>query len=81
MKGPLLDDIAEPKDENWRESHEVETSQKLEDCSTGIRYPSDIWFLIAKHIPPECVCKFALICKDAYRVCLTVHFWKDLLKR
>jgi hypothetical protein len=47
----------------------------------GIRYPADIWFLIAKYIPPEGLCKFSLICRDAYRVLLSVQFWKELNKR
>jgi len=89
FEGKLLEDIVESEDENKKEplldhtknqeiKHNKNDSKK---CSTGIRYPPDIWFLIAKYIPPECLCTFSLICKDAYKVCLSVHFWKDLLKQ
>ncbi len=55
---------------------------KLKDKLTGgIVYPSDLWFLIATYIPPEDLSRFALICKDAYRVILSVHFWKQLCAR
>ena len=75
----------------------IESDEEIEeDCGTrnrkvkqkkavkeegGIKYPADIWFLIAKYIPPEGLCKFALICRDAYRVLLSVQFWKELNKR
>ena len=44
-------------------------------------YPSDVWFLIARYIPPEDLSKFALICKDAYQVILSVQFWKQLCQK
>lgn len=47
----------------------------------GALYPSDLWFLIARYIPPEDLARFALICKDAYRVVLSAHFWMQLCKR
>lgn len=47
----------------------------------GTVYPSDVWFHIAKYIAPEDLSRFALICKDAYRVILSVQFWKQLCQR
>lgn len=64
-------------------SHSTGTKKtKLKDKSAvGVMYPPDIWFLIAKYIPPEELYRFSLICKDAYRVILSVHFWKQICKR
>jgi len=81
LNGVEDEDIAEPKDENIEVSQKVGIINKSKECSTGKRYPTDIWYLIAKHIPPECLCTFSLICKDSYKVCLSAHFWKDLLKQ
>lgn len=47
----------------------------------GTTYPPDIWFLIAPYIPPEDLLRFALICKDAYKVLLSIQFWKQLCQR
>lgn len=47
----------------------------------GVVYPSDVWFLIAKYIPPEDFSRFSLICKDASRVILSVQFWKQICQR
>lgn len=44
-------------------------------------YPNDIWYLIAEHIRPEDVCRFALISKQTYAITTSMKFWKNLYKR
>lgn len=56
-------------------------AKKGKSTSFGTVYPSDVWFYIARYIPPEDLSRFALICKDAYRVMLSVQYWKELCKR
>ncbi|XP_066919112.1 transmembrane protein 183-like [Clytia hemisphaerica] len=46
-----------------------------------IVYPTDLWFLIGRHVKPECVKTFTLICRDAYKVTCTRKFWLELYKR
>lgn len=47
----------------------------------GGDYPVDIWLLLASYIRPEDVCKFALICKNAWIVTCTAAFWTRLYRR
>lgn len=47
----------------------------------GEYYPVDIWLLLASYIRPEDVCKFALICKNAWTVTCTAAFWTRLYRR
>ncbi|RVE72585.1 hypothetical protein OJAV_G00040660 [Oryzias javanicus] len=47
----------------------------------GEDYPVDIWLLLASYIRPEDVCKFALICKNAWTVTCTAAFWTRLYRR
>lgn len=47
----------------------------------GEEYPIDIWHVIAAYIRPEDVCRFALICKNAWAVTCTAAFWTRLYKR
>lgn len=41
-------------------------------------YPIDIWILISKHIQPEDVCRFALICRQTAAICASASFWSHL---
>jgi len=41
-------------------------------------YPLDFWYLVSKHIEPEQVITFALICKTSYSIIQTQMFWKRL---
>ncbi|XP_062842856.1 transmembrane protein 183A [Trichomycterus rosablanca] len=47
----------------------------------GEDYPIDIWHVIAAYIRPEDVCRFALICRNAWTVTCTAAFWTRLYKR
>lgn len=47
----------------------------------GDEYPIDIWLVLSAYIRPEDVCKFALICKNAWTVTCTAAFWTRLYRR
>ncbi|XP_058860838.1 transmembrane protein 183A-like isoform X2 [Acipenser ruthenus] len=51
------------------------------DSEGGAEYPVDVWLLLASYIRPEDICKFALICKNAWAVSCTAAFWSRLYKR
>ncbi|KAL6464521.1 hypothetical protein MHYP_G00268380 [Metynnis hypsauchen] len=51
------------------------------ECIDGEEYPIDIWHVLAAYIRPEDVCRFALICKNAWTVTCTAAFWTRLYKR
>jgi hypothetical protein len=44
-------------------------------------YPSDLWHLIAQHVRPEDVGRYAQLCMATYRVTLTARFWRQLYHR
>lgn len=62
-----------------------ETTKSKDDCNPDdqvyANYPVDIWFVIAQHIHPDDVCRFALICKTTASVVATPGFWYSLYKR
>lgn len=47
----------------------------------GEDYPVDIWLLLSSYIRPEDVCRFALICRNAWTVTCTAAFWTRLYRR
>ncbi|XP_037535572.1 transmembrane protein 183A [Nematolebias whitei] len=51
------------------------------ECSDGEDYPVDIWLLLSSYIRPEDVCRFALICRNAWTVTCTAAFWTRLYRR
>ncbi|XP_063072110.1 transmembrane protein 183A [Engraulis encrasicolus] len=51
------------------------------DCQDGDDYPIDIWLVLSGYIRPEDVCKFALICRNAWTVTCTAAFWTRLYRR
>uniref|UniRef100_A0A672K7A5 Transmembrane protein 183A-like n=1 Tax=Sinocyclocheilus grahami TaxID=75366 RepID=A0A672K7A5_SINGR len=51
------------------------------ECIDGEEYPIDIWLLLAAYIRPEDVCRFSLICKNAWTATCTAAFWTRLYKR
>uniref|UniRef100_A0A3P8V3W3 Transmembrane protein 183A n=1 Tax=Cynoglossus semilaevis TaxID=244447 RepID=A0A3P8V3W3_CYNSE len=52
-----------------------------EESSEGEEYPVDIWLVLSSYIRPEDVCRFALICKNAWTATCTAAFWKRLYRR
>ncbi|XP_056590817.1 transmembrane protein 183A [Triplophysa dalaica] len=51
------------------------------ESTDGEEYPVDIWLVLAAYIRPEDVCRFALICKNAWTTTCTAAFWTRLYKR
>ncbi|CAG5982592.1 unnamed protein product [Menidia menidia] len=51
------------------------------ESSDGEDYPVDIWLVLSSYIRPEDVCKFALICRNAWTVTCTAAFWTRLYRR
>lgn len=51
------------------------------ESSDGGEYPVDIWLVLASYIRPEDVCRFALICRNAWTVTCTAAFWTRLYRR
>ncbi|TRZ03374.1 hypothetical protein DNTS_013040, partial [Danionella cerebrum] len=51
------------------------------ECIDGEEYPIDIWLELAGYIRPEDVCRFALICKNAWTATCTAAFWTRLYRR
>ncbi|KAM8915854.1 transmembrane protein 183A isoform 3-T3 [Spinachia spinachia] len=51
------------------------------ESSDGGEYPVDIWLMLACYIRPEDVCRFALICRNAWTVTCTAAFWTRLYRR
>ncbi|UJR10562.1 hypothetical protein I4U23_014762 [Adineta vaga] len=52
-----------------------------QDDYNGTTYPLDFWYLIASHIAPEDVGRFALICRATNQVVNSVPFWIFLFRR
>ncbi|KAM3878329.1 transmembrane protein 183A [Diretmus argenteus] len=51
------------------------------ESSDGGEYPVDIWLVLSSYIRPEDVCRFALICRNAWTVTCTAAFWTRLYRR
>ncbi|KAM4589028.1 transmembrane protein 183A isoform 2-T2 [Odontesthes bonariensis] len=51
------------------------------ESSDGEDYPVDIWLVLSAYIRPEDVCRFALICRNAWTVTCTAAFWTRLYRR
>lgn len=51
------------------------------ESSDGREYPVDIWLVLSSYIRPEDVCRFALICRNAWIASCTAVFWTRLYRR
>ncbi|XP_029948406.1 transmembrane protein 183A isoform X1 [Salarias fasciatus] len=51
------------------------------ESSDGGEYPMDIWLVLSSYIRPEDVCRFSLICRNAWTVTCTAAFWTRLYRR
>lgn len=51
------------------------------ESSDGREYPVDVWLVLSSYIRPEDVCKFALICRNAWIATCTAVFWTRLYRR
>lgn len=51
------------------------------ESSDGREYPVDIWLVLSSYIRPEDVCRFSLICRNAWIASCTAVFWTRLYRR
>ncbi|KAM3621307.1 uncharacterized protein V6R79_009305 [Siganus canaliculatus] len=87
----IIADVLESSDDLDPEDGENETKgdrkkknkrrKESGDGADGKDYPMDIWLVLASYIRPEDVCRFALICRNAWTVTCTAAFWTRLYKR
>ncbi|TMS19115.1 Transmembrane protein 183 [Larimichthys crocea] len=78
------DDLDPEEDENeTKVAHKKKNKRRKEssESSDGAVYPVDIWLVLASYIRPEDVCRFALICRNAWTVTCTAAFWTRLYRR
>lgn len=77
-------------DESSDNTEEVATKMKksknsinaaVDDNHEYNEYPNDVWYLIAEHVQPEDVTRFALICKQTYAITTSMKFWRNLYRR
>ena len=50
----------------------------LDKWTDGVNYPYDLWEILSQYISPECVGKFASLCKSAYLSINCASFWLNL---
>ncbi|KAJ3603165.1 hypothetical protein NHX12_030908 [Muraenolepis orangiensis] len=55
--------------------------RKASESCDGGDYPVDIWLMLSSYIRPEDVCRFSLICRNAWIVTCTAAFWTRLYRR
>lgn len=75
------EDLAEVKPAATGRTRRTSRRSTSEQEKTGVAYPVDLWYLLAQHINPEAVCKFALLCRDAYMTTRTCQFWRNVYRR
>ncbi|KAK5912745.1 hypothetical protein CesoFtcFv8_002586 [Champsocephalus esox] len=75
---PEEDEENETKDASKKKNKRRKESSESGD---GEQYPVDIWLMLASYIRPEDVCRFALICKNAWTVTCTGAFWTRIYRR
>uniref|UniRef100_A0A3Q2R2I1 Transmembrane protein 183A n=1 Tax=Fundulus heteroclitus TaxID=8078 RepID=A0A3Q2R2I1_FUNHE len=80
------DDPDPEDDEGESELKEVrkkknKRKKESSESSDGEDYPVDIWLVLSSYIRPEDVCRFALICRNAWTVTCTAAFWTRLYRR
>ncbi|XP_077583333.1 transmembrane protein 183A isoform X1 [Stigmatopora nigra] len=63
--------------------HKKKSKRRTEnsESSDGEEYPVDIWLVLSSYIRPEDICRFSLICRNAWMVTCTAVFWTRLYKR
>ncbi|KAL2091160.1 hypothetical protein ACEWY4_013423 [Coilia grayii] len=73
----------EEADEDLKAARKKKNKRRKESSESqdGDEYPIDIWLVLSAYIRPEDVCKFALICRNAWTVTCTAAFWTRLYRR
>lgn len=77
------DELDSEEGDEVKGSRKKKNKRRKEDSEStdGGEYPIDIWLVLAAYIRPEDVCRFALICKNAWTATCTAAFWTRLYKR
>ncbi|XP_019736666.1 transmembrane protein 183A isoform X3 [Hippocampus comes] len=76
-------DAEEDGDSDTKVIHKKKNKRRKEssESSDGQEYPVDIWLVLSSYIRPEDVCRFSLICRNAWTVTCTAVFWTRLYRR
>ncbi|XP_078686276.1 transmembrane protein 183-like [Branchiostoma floridae x Branchiostoma belcheri] len=61
---------------NSKHDRQVQDSSEPE-----VEYPMDVWFVLAPHIRPEDIGRFAAICRNTWHLTQTIGFWRRLYNR
>ncbi|KAG7260682.1 hypothetical protein CRUP_017388 [Coryphaenoides rupestris] len=77
------DDLNPEVEENESKSFRKKKNKRRKEGESGDggEYPVDIWLMLSAYIRPEDVCRFSLICKNAWIVTCTAAFWTRLYRR
>ncbi|XP_033822233.1 transmembrane protein 183A [Periophthalmus magnuspinnatus] len=86
VNGDALESGEEPdldEENQSKAAHKKKNKRRKEngESGDGQEYPVDIWLVLSSYIRPEDVCRFALICRNAWIVTCTAAFWSRLYKR
>uniref|UniRef100_A0A3Q2Y1B7 Transmembrane protein 183A n=1 Tax=Hippocampus comes TaxID=109280 RepID=A0A3Q2Y1B7_HIPCM len=75
-------DAEEDGDSDTKVIHKKKNKRRKEssESSDGQEYPVDIWLVLSSYIRPEDVCRFSLICRNAWTVTCTAVFWTRLYR-
>nr|XP_057911904.1 transmembrane protein 183A isoform X2 [Doryrhamphus excisus] len=76
-------DLEEDGDSETKVVHKKKNKRRKESNGSrnGEEYPVDIWLVLSSYIRPEDVCRFSLICRNAWMVTCTAVFWRRLYRR
>lgn len=76
------DDLDQEEDCGSRLGRKKKNKRRKEsESSDGREYPVDIWLVLSSYIRPEDVCRFSLICRNAWIASCTAVFWTRLYRR
>lgn len=76
-----LDDDVDLTTKKFRKAKLSNVASAADDDHNYNIFPDEIWFMVSRHIQPEDVTRFALICKQTYNITTTFEFWKNLYRR
>lgn len=79
----FLDDKSsvDSTESNSETSSELSDKEFSDDMNIYNKYHTDIWHFISKHIAPEDIWRFALICRQTAFVTSTAEFWRHQYRK
>lgn len=78
---PNMDQPQWQQQEKQQPLHQQEEPDQLDQLHIFNDYHLDIWHHLSKHIAPEDISRFALICRKTAYVTSTGEFWKNMYRR